>query len=278
MGVKGGLPIARTTWIPRGLGTEEICSHGPRRRHAPKDLFTRAVRHSHTRPKNPPRHPRASSRIAELSPTHPIISARGQRAMSLSSFSSLSSYTSESDISTLFDFALFKSSARGARRKSPGRPSNLSLSKDRSPSSPRSRHARRKRSVTPTPTRSPVSSSRYDRAVVPYSWRSPGSKSSISYSDIDRWRTATIGGSNFSYSSGSSITQSSVTSSILSSSRTTRSSRIDSSRRSTASSSRRLKAPSVSSRHPHPGIHHEPSGICEHCRTASIILFPLPSR
>lgn len=208
---------------------------------------------------------------------HPIISTRGQRAMSLSSFSSLSSYTSESDISTLFDFAPFKSSARGARRKSPGRPSKSSVSKDRSPSSPRSRHARRKRSVTPTPPRSPVSS-RYDRAVVPYSWRSPGSKSNISYSDIDRWRTATIGGSNFTYSSGSSITQSSVTSSIVSSSRT-RSSRIDSSsRRSTASRSRQLKAPSVSSRHPHPGIHHEPSGICEHCRTASTILFPLSPR
>jgi hypothetical protein len=69
-----------------------------------------------------------------------------------------------------------------------------------------------------------------------------------------------------------------VTSSVFSSSRT-RSSRIDaSSRRSTASSSRRLKAPSVSSRHPHPGIHHEPSGICEHCRTAYPILFPLSPR
>jgi hypothetical protein len=267
---KGGLPITRTTWSPRGHGTDEIGSHGPRCRHALKDLFTRALRHSHTRPPKSPLATLGFLTRRRIVAVYPIISTRGQRAMSLSSFSSLSSYTSESDISTLFDFVPFKSSTRGTRRKSPGRPSKSSLSKDRSPSSPRSRHARRKRSVTPT--RSPVSS-RYDRAVVPYSWRSPGSKSSISYSDIDRWRTATIGGSNFTYSSGSSITQSSVTSSVVSSSRT-RSSRIDSSRRSTASSSRQLKAPSVSSRHPHPGIHHEPSGICEHCRTASIILFP----
>ncbi|KAI0245142.1 hypothetical protein BJV78DRAFT_1288909 [Lactifluus subvellereus] len=174
--------------------------------------------------------------------------------MSISSFSSLSSYSSESDISTLFDFGLFKSSRTRRSRRSPG--SSRNRDNKQSPS------RRRKRSVTPT--RTPISS-RYGGVVVPYSMRSPGSKSGISYSDIDRWRAATIRGSDFTYSSESSVTQSSVTSSSVLSSRT-RSSRIESSiRRSSASGSRQLKAPSVASQHQHPGIHYDPPQICEHC-------------
>ncbi|KAH9967007.1 hypothetical protein BJV74DRAFT_284696 [Russula compacta] len=177
--------------------------------------------------------------------------------MSLSSFSSLSSYSSESDLSTVFHLNPFKSSSR-ARRRSPG----PSRSKDKRPSS--SRHTRRKRSITPT--RTPASSRYDDGAIVPYSFHSPGSKSGISYSDIDRWRATTAGGSDFTYSSESSITPSSVTTSSVVSSARTRSSRIvSSSRRSTASSSKQLKAPSVASQHPHPEIHHSPSRICEHC-------------
>lgn len=176
--------------------------------------------------------------------------------MSVSSFSSLSSYTSESDISTLFDFGLFKSSR--TRRRPPG------PSQDKEKKSSPSRQ--RKRSVTPT--RTPISS-RYGGVVVPYSMRSPGSKSGISYSDIDRWRTATIGGSDFTYSSESSVTQSSVTASSVVSSSRTPSSRIESSiRPSSASGSRQLKAPSVASQHQHPGIHYDPPQICEHCRRA----------
>jgi hypothetical protein len=59
-------------------------------------------------------------------------------------------------------------------------------------------------------------------------------------------------------------------SSFVSSPRRTRSSRIySSSHLSTASGSkRRLDVPSSATRHPHPGIHHDPSQICEHCRTA----------
>jgi hypothetical protein len=175
--------------------------------------------------------------------------------MSLSSFSSLSSYSSESDISTVFDFGLFKSSR--ARRRSPG----PSRNRDKRPSPSR----RTKRSITPT--RTPISS-RYDGVVIPYSMRSPGSKSGISYSDIDRWRAATVGGSDFTYSSESSVTQSSVTPSSAISSRT-RSSRIESSgRRSSSSGSKQLKAPSVSSQRRHAGIHYDPPRICEHCRRA----------
>ncbi|KAH9033002.1 hypothetical protein EDB85DRAFT_1890441 [Lactarius pseudohatsudake] len=172
--------------------------------------------------------------------------------MSLSSFSSLSSYSSESDIGTIFGIGLFKSSR--PRRRSPP-----ITDRKRTPSPPK----RRKRSVTPT--RTPVPSSRYDGAVVPYSLRSPGSKSGISYSDIDRWRTATVGGSDFTYSSESSISQSSVTSSSVVSSSRSRSSRIESSRRTIASSSRQIQAPSVATHLPHSGIHFDPPQICEHC-------------
>ncbi|KAI9449287.1 hypothetical protein BJY52DRAFT_1308167 [Lactarius psammicola] len=173
--------------------------------------------------------------------------------MSLSSFSSLSSYSSESDIGTIFGIGLFKSSR--PRRRSPP-----ITDRKRTPSPPR----RRKRTITPT--RTPVSSSRHNGVLVPYSLHSPGSKSGISYSDIDRWRTATIGGSDFTYSSESSITQSSVTSSSVVSSSRSRSSRIEtSSRRSIASSSRQLRAPSVATHLPHSGIHFDPPQICEHC-------------
>ena len=204
------------------------------------------------------------------------------RAMSISSFSSLSSYSSESDIGTLLDFNLFKSSSSRpranananahapARRRSPESP----RSKDRRPSSSsRHTHHTRAKRRSITPTRTPVSSSRYDdgaRALVPYSLHSPGSKSGISYSDIDRWRVATVAGSDFTYSSESSVTVSSVTSpSYISSASRTRSSRFDSSsRRSATSDYKRLKAPSITSQHPHPSIHHDPTQICEHCRKA----------
>jgi hypothetical protein len=176
--------------------------------------------------------------------------------MSLSSFSSLSSYSSESDITTIFNFGLFKSSR--ARRRSPG----PSRNRDKRPSPSH----QRKRSITPT--RTPISS-RYDGVVVPYSRRSPGSKSGISYSNIDRWRAATVGGSDFTYSSESSVTQSSVTPSSSISSSRTHSSRIESSgRRSSASGSKQLQAPSVSSHRRHPEIHYDPPHICEHCRKA----------
>ena len=211
-------------------------------------------------------------------------------AMSLSSFSSLSSYTSESDISTLLDLDLFKEKkkktsssralAHALRRRSPSpEPPRL---KDRRSSPARHTKRGKRSSITPTPTRTrtPVSSSRYDRALVPYSpQRSPGSKSGITYSDIDRWRAATVGGSDFTYSSESSVTVSSVTSSsFVSNSSRTRSSRIDgySSRRSVASGSRRLDAPT--SHAPQLGIRHDPSQICEHCRTAQYILLPLSHR
>ena len=98
---------------------------------------------------------------------------------------------------------------------------------------------RKQRSITPT--RTPVSSPRYDdgahaHALVPYPFHSPGSKSGISYWDIDRWRAATIGCSDFTYSSESSVTVSSVTSpSYIYSSRTRASPINNSSRRSTAS-------------------------------------------
>ena len=177
--------------------------------------------------------------------------------MSISSFSSLSSYSSGSDIGTIFGIGLFKSSR--PRRRSP----RISERKRNSSPPPR----RRKRSVTPT--RTPVSSSRYDGALVPYSLRSPGSKSGISHSDIDRWRAATVGGSDFTYSSESSITQSSVTSSSAASSSRSRSSRI-SSRRTIASTSRQLQIPSVTTRPPHSGIHFDPPQICEHCRRSSL--------
>lgn len=194
--------------------------------------------------------------------------------MSLSSFSSLSSYSSESEISTVFDLNLFKSSSSSralahASRRSPEPP----RIKDSKPS-PSSRHTHtraKRRSIAPT--RTPVSSSRYDdgaRALVPYSFHSPGSKSGISYSDIDRWRTATVGGSEFTYSSESSVTVSSVTSpSYTYSASRTRSSHLDgSSRRSTTSGYRRLKAPPVISQQSHLATHHNPSQICDHCRTA----------
>jgi hypothetical protein len=204
--------------------------------------------------------------------------------MSLSSFSSLSSYSSESDIGTLLDFNLFKSSKSSKSRPRADANANAHAhahTRRRSPESPRikdgrpsssSRHTRtrtKRRSITPT--RTPVSSSRYDdgsRALVPYSFHSP-SKSGISYSDIDRWRAATIGGSEFTYSSESSVTVSSVTSpSYISSASRTRSSLVgSSSRRSAASAYKRLKVPSIAPQHPHPGIHHDPSQICEHCRT-----------
>lgn len=172
--------------------------------------------------------------------------------MSLSSFSSLSSYSSESDVSTIFGIGLFKSSR-------PRRRSRIADRK-RSPSPPK----RRKRSITPT--RTPVSSSRHLGLVVPYALRSPGSRSGISYRDIDRWRTATVGGSDFTYSSESSISQSSVTSSSVVSSSRSRSSRIEtSSRRTIASSSRQLPAPSGATHPPHSGIHFDPPQICEHC-------------
>jgi hypothetical protein len=206
--------------------------------------------------------------------------------MSLSSFSSLSSYSSESDIGTLLDFKLFKSSPSSrpraatahthTRRGSPESPRIKDRDRDSdrkpSPSSSRHTHTRTKRRST-TPTRTPASSSRYDdgaRALVPYPFHSPGSKSGISHSDIDRWRTATIlGGSDFTYSSESSVTVSSATSpSYISSASRTRSSRIDSSsRRSAASRYKRLKAPSIAPQNPHPATHHDPSQICEHCRT-----------
>jgi hypothetical protein len=202
-------------------------------------------------------------------------------AMSLSSFSSLSSYSSESDIGTLLDYKIFKSSpsrpradARAPTRRRPSPESPRTKDKDRRPiSSSRHTHTHtraKRRSITPT--RTPVTSSRYDdgsRALVPYSFHSPGSKSGISHSDIDRWRAATLGGSDFTYSSESSVTVSSVTSpSYVSSASRTRSSRVDgSSRRSVASGYKRLKAPSTASQHPHPAIHHDPSRICEHCRT-----------
>ncbi|KAH9162830.1 hypothetical protein EDB89DRAFT_2079351 [Lactarius sanguifluus] len=115
------------------------------------------------------------------------------------------------------------------------------------------------------PPAHPSSSSRHEGAIVPYSLRSPRSKSGISYSDIDRWRTATVGGSDFTYSSESSITQSSVTSSSVVSSSRSRSSRIETSRRTIASSSRQIQAPSVATHLPHSGIHFDPPQICEHC-------------
>ncbi|KAI9507084.1 hypothetical protein F5148DRAFT_162126 [Russula earlei] len=181
------------------------------------------------------------------------------------SFMVLSSYSSESDLSTLFDYGRFKSKSSRPRRKSPGAAPPL---EDRGPS-PARRTRRKQRSVTPT--RTPASSFRYERAIVPYSFRSPGNQSGISYSDIDRWRAATISGSDFTFSSESSITQSSVTSpsSVVSSSRY-RAYRVDNSSRpsahSTASGSRQLKAPSVASQHPHPGVH-DTAHICEHCCT-----------
>lgn len=203
--------------------------------------------------------------------------------MSLSSFSSLSSYSSESDIGTLLDFNFFKSSSSSRPRASPHAHAHT---RRRSPEPPRikdgrpspsTRHTHTRRSITPT--RTPVSSSRYDdgtRVLVPYSFHSPGSKSGISHSDIDRWRATTIGGSDFTYSSESSVTVSSVTSpSYISSASRTRSSRIDSSsRRSAASGYKRLKAPSDASQHPY----HDPSQICEHCRTSQYVLFLLSHR
>jgi len=125
--------------------------------------------------------------------------------MSLSSFSSLSSYSSESDInlSTIFDFGLFKASTSRPRRK-----------RTPVPSRPRPKDTH----TSITPTRTPVSLRYDDRAaIVPYSHglRSPGSKSGISCSDIDRWRATTISSSDFTYSSTSSISQSSVTTYLL---------------------------------------------------------------
>ena len=215
--------------------------------------------------------------------------------MSLSSFSSLSSYTSESDISTLLNLDLFKTSSsrarardaharrtRAHRRRSPEPPRISKDGRERRRSSPSRRTKQTttttittQRSITPTRT-TPISPSRFEGALVPYPPRSPGSKSGITYSDIDRWRTATVGGSDFTYSSESSVTVSSVASSSFVSSSRTRSSRIDgSSRRSAASGSKQLYVPSDAPRHPHLGIHHDPSQICEHCRTAQYILFPL---
>lgn len=290
-------------WSCRRCGTEcwsatwcliakNPCSHGPRCRHASKAFFTYFTVRTHTQPRARPFATSFKRLDSDCSPRlSPIINdylsdnvrlrlrAPLRFAMSLSSFSSLSSYSSESDIGTLLDFNLFKSSSSRprananahthTRRRSPESP----RSKDRRPSSSsRHTHTRAKqRSITPT--RTPVSSSRYDdgaRALVPYSFHSPGSKSGISYSDIDRWRAATIGGSEFTYSSESSVTVSSVTSpSYISSASRTRSSRIDSSsRRSAASGYKRQKAPSIAPQHPRPEIHHDPSQICEHCRTA----------
>jgi hypothetical protein len=125
--------------------------------------------------------------------------------MSLSSFSSLSSYSSESDI--------------GVHHVQPMLPLQLTLTltlvKDlRSLLGVRTgdqvRHL-----VTRTREQSEEASHpcahqfKYDdgaRALVLYYPHSPGSKSSISYSDINRWRAATIGGSKFTYSSESSVT------------------------------------------------------------------------
>ena len=196
--------------------------------------------------------------VSDQSLTFAVHNVRPLHAMSLSSFSSLSSYSSESDIGTIFGIGLFKTSR-------PRRRSTQISDKKRTPSPPK----RRKRSITPT--RTPVSTSRYDGVLVPYSLRSPGSKSGISYSDIDRWRTATVGGSDFTYSSESSITQSSVTSSSVVSSSRSRSSRIEmSSHRTVASTSRQLEAPSVATRPPHSGIHFDPPQICEHCRRSPL--------
>jgi hypothetical protein len=201
--------------------------------------------------------------------------------MSLSSFSSLSSYSSESDIGTLLDFKSFKFSSsrlpRAANAPSPTptptptrqRSLESPRSKERRPSSSsRHTHMRAKRRSI-TPTRTPVSSFKYDdgaRAPVPYSLHSPGSKSGISYSDINRWRAAAISGSEFTYSSEYSVTVSSATSPsyfcLL----------------YTAFTHRQLKSPFCRfrlqtakssvywSQHPHPSIHHDPTQICEHCR------------
>ena len=128
----------------------------------------------------------------------------------------------------------------------------------------------RRRKCSVTPTRTPVSSSRYNHgALVPYSLRNPGSKSGISHSDINQWRAATVGGTDFTYSSKSSITQSSVTLSSVSSSSCSSSSCI-SSRRTIASTSRQLQIPSVMTRPPHSGIHFDTPQICEHCRGSSL--------
>jgi len=247
----------------------------------PTYSLTRSLTHPLTR-NPPPRHPPHAHAVAEKSATSDYLTRENNvrlgvwarlglpSTMSLSSFSSLSSYSSESDVSlsTIFDFGLFKTSTSRARRKRTPEPARPRLIKDT-----HTRRSTRKRSVTPT--RTPVSSRYDDRAaVVPYSHglRSPSSRSGISYSDIDRWRATTIGGSDFTYSSTSSISQSSVTTSSVVSSSRTRSSRIDtSSRRSTAFAPRQLKGPSATSQHPHPGIRHDPLRICEHCRTA----FPL---
>jgi hypothetical protein len=207
--------------------------------------YPRVARHSHAFNQAPSDHSLTSINFH-------VHNVRPLHQMSLSSFSSLSSYSSGSDIGTIFGIGLFKSSR--PRRRSPP----IAVRK-RSPSPPR---RRKKRSVTPT--RTPISSSRYDGAIVPYSLRSSGSKSGISYSDIDRWRTATIGGSDFTYSSESSVTQSTVTSSSALTSSPSRSSRIES--RTIASSSRQLQVPSVVTRAPHSGIHFDPPEICEHCR------------
>ena len=220
--------------------------------------YPRVARHSHA-------FNLAASDQSLTSINFHVHNVRPLHAMSLSSFSSLSSYSSESDIGTIFGIGLFKSSR--PRRRSPP----ISVKK-RTPSPPR---RRRKRSVTPT--RTPISSSRYDGAIVPYSLRSPGSKSGISYSDIDRWRAATVGGSDFTYSSESSITQSTVTSSSVVSSSRSRSSRIESSsRRTVASSSRQLQVPSVATRPPHSGIHFDPPQICEHCRRSPLLFLSPP--
>ena len=126
----------------------------------------------------------------------------------------------------------------------------------------------RKRSITPT--RTPVSSSRYNHgALVPYSLRNPGSKSGISHSDINRWRAATVGGTDLTYSSESSITQSLATLSSISSSSRSSSSPI-SSHRTIASTSRQLQIPSVTTCPPHSGIHFDTPQICKHCRGSSI--------
>jgi hypothetical protein len=104
--------------------------------------------------------------------------------------------------------------------------------------------------------------SRYDGVVVPYS----GNKSGISYSDVDRWRTTTIEGSDLTYSSESSVTLSSLISSSIVSSSRTHSSRIETSTcRSSAANSRQPKAPSVALQHLHSGIHYDPPDIGEHC-------------
>jgi hypothetical protein len=82
------------------------------------------------------------------------------------------SYNSELAISDLFDFALLKSHLKSTCGLS-------SFFKDRGSSL--SRHMRRERRGTRT--RPPVSF-RHDLAVVPYSLRSSGSKSNISYNGI----------------------------------------------------------------------------------------------